>query len=315
MRIKSRKRAKINSQRFARHFPSLQKHGDINTNVHMFTQDIQTSVMPIGGKSNRNPNFNVDLQGVPTHTESATVVLESLSQYSRHNLEELLSEAVSNIAQRLTWGKGITFHEIINDREGEGLYYLEDFTSKRLFHFCGKYIQVIPKRDRKLWGKTIVVVPDADVWKLSIPNELGGYQGFRSTLNKLSRFQSLGPTFWRDDLENQRNTDSFDLQRYVKETSIYNLKSTTDWGWDQRSQNHDEWTEFYHIYRILRFKWAQAKIREHIVKELNILFIRLGIEATIVVNGLPTSNEISTTRQRMLEGYISFSDAYDACSI
>ena len=69
------------------------------------------------------------------------------------------------------------------------------------------------------------------------------------------------------------------------------------------------------MYRSVTLKWAQACMREHIIKELNQLFLRLQIDAEIVVKGLPTAWEILRIRKQMCEGKISFIKAFEKCLV
>lgn len=52
-------------------------------------------------------------------------------------------------------------------------------------------------------------------------------------------------------------------------------------------------------------------LREHIVEEMNRLFVRLGIECELKVTGLPTPYDIMQTNSELLEGKISFGTASD----
>ena len=61
-------------------------------------------------------------------------------------------------------------------------------------------------------------------------------------------------------------------------------------------------------------KWAQAVLREHIVAELNGLLRELGLQAELVVQGLPTAVSVLSVRERMVRGEISFLEANEACS-
>ena len=148
-----------------------------------------------------------------------------------------------------------------------------------------------------------------------MPIVLGGCRGYRAMLKNLARFLHLHPSFLTDESGEQEWPAYLDLQRYVREAKLFESKVTARWGWGRRDATDRNWTEFYAIYRNVTFKWAQACIREHIVKELNQLFQRLNIEAKIVMEGLPTARKILEIRKQMCEGKISLSDAFDACSV
>lgn len=304
----------MSTSRVARFFPSLRENIDLNMTIRMFVEDIELGVMPIGGVSNTAPKFAVDIQGSSRSVEHATGILESLAEHQRYSVKELLSDVVRGIARNLAWNSRAVY-EIIPMEEKCGAYHLYGFTPRRLFHAFGWYIQVVPKADRGLLKKAYVPLPEKDIWDITMPRVLGGYKGYHATLRELARFQRLGPSFLLQDLSGQGWPAHYDFQRYIREEEFFETKITSLWGWNRRDSSERNWTEFYWSYRTLRFRLAQAYLREHIVDELNRLFRRLGIQAEIVVKGLPTPSEISAIQQRMLEGDISFKEAFDNCSV
>ena len=304
----------MSAPRAIRFFPSLRENNDLKSNIYMFASDIELGIMPIGGVSNVAPKFAVDIQGSSQAVEHSTATIESLAGHQRYSAKELLSDAIRSIAQSLAWN-GRTVHEIVRDQEKDGIYLLQEFTSQRLFHIFGKYVQLIPKTDRRSLKKAYVILPEKDVWDITMPGVLGGYRSYRAVLRNLARFQGPSPLFMIQELSGQGWPADFDFQRYIREIELFEAKITSLWGWNRRDYSDRNWTEFYSFYRILQFRWAQACLREHIVDELNRLLRRLDIEAKIVLKGLPTVSNILAVQQQMLEGTISFKDASDACSV
>ncbi|MDE0017295.1 MAG: hypothetical protein OXU51_14015 [Candidatus Poribacteria bacterium] len=271
---------------------SLSKEAYRSLDLSAFLREIQLGIMPIGGESDRVPEFTVDIQVGPNDEPRVLTILESLPRryqygaYSWRNLEELLSDAVEKFALELVWA-GCSIHKIFWDEENGGVYHLHSFRYEWLFRVFGKYRWIIPKADRHLYDKVYGVVPEKDIWNIVMPKALGGYRGYRAMLKWFASFSN------------------------IKDAEFLVAKITKQWGWINDSKGNCN--EFYYVYRILRWQWAQACLREHIVKELNQLFCRLDIEAEIVVKGLPTAQKILKIRQQMAEGEISFSDALDAC--
>ena len=148
-----------------------------------------------------------------------------------------------------------------------------------------------------------------------MPKALGGYREYCRMLRNLARFPDVAPSFFMDQLSRQEWPANFDPQLHEREKAFFVAKATTRWGWNQRDSNLENWNEFYDSYRTLTLKWAQACLREHIIKELNQLFLRLQIDAEIVVKGLPTAWEILRIRQQMCEGKISFIKAFEKCLV
>lgn len=318
MKNKFNKRLKL--PRIAKSLSNLTEKVNRNPNLSMFLQDIQLGIMPIGGESDRVPDFAVDLQVGPNDEPRVLAILESLPRryqyggYSWRNLEKLLSEAVEKFALELVW-TGCSVHRIFWDEKGEGVYRLQNFTHEWLFRAFGKYIWIIPKTSRHLYDKAYSVVPAKDIWDIVMPKALGGYQGYRGMLRNFARFPDVAPLFFMDQLSKQEWSTNFDPQLHKRERAFFVAKVTKRWGWNQRDSNLENWNEFYDFYRTLTLTWAQACLREHIVNELNQLFQRLDIEAEIVVKGLPTAWEILKIRQQMCEGKISFIEAFEKCLV
>lgn len=307
----------LKEPRVARHFGSISKEIDSNPNTYMFVQDLHVAVMPLGGRFSQGRNFSVEMHGGSDPAPQAIAILQSLTRgdsYGSPDLKELLSDSVNQISLYLASG-GRSVYEIIRDKENNEAWQLYSFTEKRLFKVLRKYIQVIPKADQRLWKKARVVIPEEDIWDISMPKVLGGYRGYRTILKKLSKFSQLVPSFLMDEISEQKWPSYFNTESYRREMDLFIAKTTASFGWHMRSSGLKIWTEFYAMYRFITLDWAKACLREHIIKELNQLFLQLRIDAEIIVTGLPTAQEILKTRQQMCNGEISFEDASKKCTV
>ena len=310
-------REHLKKQRVAGHFPSLDNLDDINPTTSMFIEDIHIGVMPLSGRFRQMTDFSVELQGSPDDEHRAMVILQSLTRgdvHGRPDLRDLLSDSVSEIARCLAWS-GRAVYEIIRGEESGKAWQLYSFTDKQLFHDFRDYIQIIPKADRKRWRKTHVVIPKEDIWKIEMPKVLGSYRGYRKILKRLRKYSRLAPTFLTNEMDKEEWTTYFRAELYRTEMNLFLAKTTACLGWYMRNTGLRIWTEFYTMYRFVTLDWAKACMREHIINELNQLFRRLHIEAEIVVEGLPTAQEILKIREQMCEGEISFGDASQACRV
>jgi hypothetical protein len=141
-----------------------------------------------------------------------------------------------------------------------------------------------------------------------MPLILGGKQGYRNILLNLKKYDSLGPKFYMNNLEKEALSNSFNFQEYRNVCNIYTTQNTLNWKWDQRDMDKDDKTEFYMFYQDISFMWAQAILRDHIIKELNILLTRLDIKSKVVVTGIPTPKEILLFREAFVKGEKNFED-------
>jgi hypothetical protein len=292
----------------ATHFPSLSRGPDINQNIHMFTQDVQLAVMPIGGRTEKHKEFAVTCEGGEGECEKAARLIGEIARHDRHNFTGVVCDAVDEIARNLAW-EGCAAYELIRG-EG-GTQHIWGFTSKGLWKLPGCFLQIIPRGDWDLWKKKCVIVPTRRVWHLEMPRALGGRRGYRAVLRQLRSYDRLGPEFWREGLEHGVQSNGFDFQRYVRDSDIYFGQVTRRWGWNRRDWSQERCTEYFNFYKLIRFRWAQATLREHIIGELNGLLARLGIQCELRVTGLPTPADILQTNSELAEGRISFAAVSD----
>jgi hypothetical protein len=326
----SKRRFKHPQLRAVRHFESLQERRDpliSSPLVSMFTQDVPLAVMPY--RSSGKDGYDSKIVGAESEVRRALELLNSVERYNSHNAKEAVANAIREIAQALAW-YGLAPYEIWTAIEGEeeGVEEDEDdidedeskssiglswFTPKRLFRFSYFCIQLVPRADQEKWGRSLVILPKRILWLISMPNELGGYRGYRRILSRLARFNWTAPPFRQEELGRGLGfpKTNFNFSEYRREIDVYQGRVTRKWGWTGRDTSSEKRTEFALFYRIVTFRWAQALLREHILKELNVLLRRLNIEAEIQVVGLPSASEILQVRSAMIEGNVSYTKAYE----
>ena len=307
---RARLRTNTGETRLATSFPSLRRKGELSRLEHMFCQDLIVGLMPL--RREQQLGLTIALSGDDSHVRKATTLLESIATHKRNSINELVCDAMETLARHIAW-HGAFVVEIVRDKTGAPL--LHNFTPQRLFNILGFFVQIIPAKDRAICGKSVVFVPGDDIWKISVPESLGGLRGFRRLQSRLHRFDSLPPKFWRNALERGEQKPYFDFQWYVRETDLYHATTTRDWGWNKRDYSQKNWTEIYGLYRSLLFKGAQAQLREHFETELNQLFDRLGLRVRLSVAGLPSVEHILEVKNKLLRGEIEFTDAYEACGV
>jgi hypothetical protein len=279
----------------------------------MFTQDIPLGVMPY--RSSRNAELKIGIDGTATNVSDALSVLESLSRDSGYgDTQETISDAIREVAQELAW-HGMVPYEIwrSDDEHSEIKFALSPFTARRLVRMPKHYLQIVPRADRRHWGRSIIVLPRDSIWLVSMPKEFGGHRGYRRTLRQLARFNWTAPDFWQSDLHSGRmhTQPSFDFSEYRRQIDIYRDRVTRTWGWSGRDTTLEKRTEFALLYRIMTFRWSQAVLREHIIDQLNALFERLNLVAKIHVVGLQTAADILKLRGAMSEGSVPYAKAFE----
>ena len=317
--MKNKFHKRLKTPRVTKSFSNLREEVNRNLNLSMFLEDARLGIMPIGGESDRVPNFAVEIQGSPSAKPHILAILESTprryghNRYSQSPLEKLLSNVVEAIALELVW-EGRSVRKIFWDKKNE-IYRLHEFAYQWLFRVFGRYIRILPQTHRHLYDKPYDSITETDIWDIAMPEKLGGYRGHRAMLKKLVQFPDLVPSFLKYIVNVHEWPTNFDTKHYTQETKLFIARATERWGWNRRDYNSENWNEFYGMYRSITLKWAQACMREHIIKELNQLFLRLQIDAELVVKGLPTAPEILKIRKQMCEGKISFIKAFEKCLV
>jgi hypothetical protein len=174
------------------------------------------------------------------------------------------------------------------------------------------YLQVAPPATWHDLDRKYALLEKSAVWRIDMPQELGGAQGFRRILKKLSAWSALGPKFYQDDLQKGQLPREIVFRDYRRAHQVQLLRVTRGWGWNGRDWSLDYVTEYYQFYRHLTYKWAQAVLREHIVREFNSLFRRLGISAEIIMEDLSSPGDILKVREQMQAGVMDFAGATKA---
>lgn len=311
---------RLKTPRVTKALSNLREEVNRNLNLSMFLEDARSGIMPIGGESDHAPNFSVEIDDRNDEESRVLAILESLTRryqhrwYSHPPLEKLLSSAVEAIALELVW-EGRSVHKIFCGESDDRVYQLHTFAYQWLFLVFGKYIRILPQTHWHPDDKIYDVSTEKDIWDIVMPKNLGGYQGHRAMLKKLARCPDIVPSFLKYTVSMHEWPKYFSTKHYAQETKLFVARATERWGWSQRDYNSENWNEFYGMYRSVTLKWAQACLREHIIKELNQLFQRLQIDAEIVVRGLPTASEILRIRKQMCEGKISFIEAFKKCLV
>jgi len=299
--------------KLADRFPHAEARPSMRTGeAYMFATDIHTGVMPISARAAKHQDFTATLSGDDTSVEEAKSLLASLGSFDRHDLREGLCDAVNDIAQALAWS-GRSVFELSKGRDGK--ICLFPIPNRGLFFMPTRLLQIIPKVDREYWKRSVSFVNSNTVWRLDMPPALGGARGHRRLLAELEAAESSGPKFWLDAINDGRAEVHFNFKDYRRERDILIRSQTKAWGWNARDWNSELATEFYTFHRAIRFRIAQAVLREHIVYELNGLFARLKLNVVLDVSGLPTPKEIRKLLREMSEGSIFYGKVFELTSL
>lgn len=277
--------------------------------AHMFREDIQGKFWPYFFDEEAESGVHAKLEGTTEGIKAAEFLLSSISRDSGRR--GAVVGALRDLALRLVWD-GACHFEICSNQTLDR-YLIFPIPYKGFFRLPFRSFQFIGSNssfDKKL---KLIVIPSATVWTLRMPNSLSGASGFRRTIKSLSDQNSLTPKFWYEDMDKSPgvNESGFDFNLFQRYQRVIRGRAKRKWGWAERNYDTQGMTEFYFFYLDLRLEYAASVMRDHIVQSLNKLFIRLGVSARIITDGLHSPSEVMEKIALLKRGDIDFQNALD----
>jgi len=138
---------------------------------------------------------------------------------------------------------------------------------------------------------------------------------YKTALEKLRKFENLGPPFWRQTLSGASSQRILIFNDMSATVEIYYSRSRKFGVGIVVTGPRSGQTEFYSFTKWSTFVGHKRSCGAYHFRDYNILFLRLGMDCILKVSGLPTSDEIVKVREELLSGSISFSQAADRVAI
>jgi hypothetical protein len=274
----------------------------------MFIEDIHSGILMRNlGIEGEKPK-KIEIVGEDDAIKVAIGLCASIARGSGYSAESIARSAIESIALHLAWYGEVLFEVVeIEHRK----WALEMVPNRHLYRTPFGFLQVLPEAAREqASGQLLVILPRSHAWLVRMPSVLGGPRRHRRLLTRLEALSPTAPEFWSQDLqEGQWNTE-VSLEEYKVWQHLAVAKLTHRWGWDGRGIARDSETEFFHFYRSLRFRQAQAILRQHIMNEINQMLGRLSIRAAISLEGYSTPHDIEQLIALTTSGEISYTEAY-----
>jgi hypothetical protein len=265
-------------ERRSRHWHPRTEY-DYASHVHWFCEDVRLFVMPYTRDEQGRETFRVTT--IPAGDElpiSLSLLLNVAEHWGRP--AEDVEDFIRNVSWILAY-EGRAIHEIIlgrvvSEEPRPQLIKLELLPFGHVSRVGGTYVQWLPRGERPLWRS----IPSSSIWELRLPRKLGTPTAQRRLIRNLARLSSLTPEFALRDPQRATSLGyDFSAHRLEQEASI--ARVTDRWAWPARSSWRQDSTEYFQIWREIRFRRSMTLLREHIVTELNRLLGRLGVAITI----------------------------------
>jgi hypothetical protein len=284
---------------------------------HMLIEDIHLALLP-------NPRYYTNAKTVirlePPNDAAEAMILQGVGRIDRdpRDLVEAVSKFVDDTAQMISY-YGECYYEIVYFGSEPSVF--QSFTIELIPNWTfskglRSYTQRQPQEgnDRKEpKGIRRVGIPRESIVHFRVPGGPFAPRRHRRLMRRLSRLSSLDAPARL--MAPDQPQSGFDFTQYNHSNLIKLARSTKDLGWHARQSYQAETTEFYLVYRHLRFELWRAKLREAIVSSLNEALTRagakIGFQARIVVEGIPTSDEIAHIIDDVRNGQLEFSSALE----
>jgi hypothetical protein len=107
----------------------------------------------------------------------------------------------------------------------------------------------------------------------------------------------------------------YDVTAHYHLRNVALAKITKDFGWNARNSFEKEASEYYLIYRYLKFEKFRIELRNMILDTLNagleLAGKQLSFNNKILVNGLPTLDDVQSAYDHLAKGDIPFAEVLE----
>jgi len=279
---------------------------------HMFIEDVKLRIMPIGGRASKK-EFNISLE--PPDTEVQKIVENAISpDRYHHDLAGIICDFVSDCAVNLLIYETVTYEIVYLSEPKNGkivgfeLVQINPFT---LVQRGNSLSQFLPDEHAKqLSERRCIELKPERILTFKLPVNI---QGKMDQIMESMRILSLtSPDFFMKELAAGFRKTLYDVTTHYHLRNVALAKITKDFGWNARNSFEKEASEYYLIYRYLKFEKFRVELRNGILDTLNaglqLVGKQLGFKTKILVNGLPTLDNVQTAFNHLTKGDIPFGE-------
>ena len=279
---------------------------------HMFIEDVKLGIMPISGIVSKK-KFNISLD--PPDPKLQEIVENAISpDRYHHDLAGIICDFIANCAVNLLIYETVIYEVVYLSEPKNGkvvgfeLVQINPFT---LVQRGNSLSQFLPdEHTKKLSERRCIELQPERILTFKLPVNI---QGKLDQIMESMRILSLtSPDFFMKELAAGFRKTPYDVTTHYHLRNVALAKITKDFGWDARNSFEKEASEYYLIYRYLKFKKFRMELRNIILDTLNagleLVGKQLGFNTKILVNGLPTLDDVQTAYNHLLQGDIPFGE-------
>ena len=274
---------------------------------HMFHEDLKLYCLP-HSDTDDNGLFRVYVHGNSGNEELTWALLSNLSEQHTWSKEKLFAQAYRKIVMYLA-GRGEYTFVIDKNEDGHPA-----IMESRFRHYRRRYgpicVETSPKPNTKWELRQVVrcLTSTKGTWTLRFPKSIQSPWAY-STMTKKLQSRSLG---FGESIITLVSSGAVTVSDYTALSDADLLQTCEDWRWDGRLGMQDRLNDFYKVYLNLSWRRNMAVLREHIVKELNLLLKEMGYGTRIGVYGLITPEQYTDAINSIFDRENGLEEGYDA---
>ncbi len=294
------------SDRISVHFQDEAYSGD-EIKTTMFVEDFSQNLVPYTYTANRT---QVRCELKPADKAASKLIADLLAPFSQFNSRGDMARSVWNaigVIANILVTRGEAIFEIVTNVDENDI---KSFSLVRMAGQCSikkqKIIQYLPVHLTQAKGlPASLEIPREKCVVITFPETLGGKKKYLKWFAKFREIESADPYnhFLRNPLSDKKGYDS------IKHHAVHELalwSATKGFGWNHRSSSNKLFSNYYTIYRTLKFRKTQFILRDYIISELtehihNILK-QISFSSQLVFSGLLTIADIDEALEEWNKG-------------
>ncbi|MBN1189483.1 MAG: hypothetical protein JXA46_07015 [Dehalococcoidales bacterium] len=277
---------------------------------HMFIEDVKLRIMPIGGRVSKK-EFNISLD--PPDLKMQQIIEKALSPDSyHHDFAGIICDFIASCAVHLLIYETVTYEIVYLSEPKNGKtvgFELVRVNPYTLVRRGNALLQFLPNQhDRQLSKRCCVELKPERILTFELPVNI---QGKMDQIMESMRILSLtSPDFFMKELAAGFRKTPYDVTAHYHLKNVALARITKDFGWNARNSFEKEASEYYLIYRYLKFEKSKIELRNCILDTLNsgleLVGKQLNFNTKILVNGLPTLEDVRDSFDHLIKGDVAF---------
>jgi hypothetical protein len=278
--------------------------------AHMYFDDWTKDILPF---VYRDSGRKFKVKVTPDTQRKFIATLFNVRGPENETPEESLSEFVKDVGQCLILYGGAAY-ELCEIEENKRRWHVLNFVPYETLKVAGgEVIQTLTDQNGKA---EVNRIEKSKVLLIDPPKWIEGGKGFREIIEDLMSLshQEFSPMKFFEK-QSRGEITYFDYSKFREFQDVEILKDTIQSGWLRRGVYSDKMTEFYYVARYLRFKRAQAQLRDYLLNAINEFLSgleKLGLPKTnLEVEGIPSLDQITQMATDLDSGTIGFKQIID----